>query len=532
MTTPERNPIEVCVQCKSTLKEKFEPIDINDFKREVDTFLSSKIECERYILALNRNDFDGQVEKAFGEHRKTSNGLKVEVWPLSKIVDEAQEAVRLMILRRVKLFNETWREQLIGRFAPSGAWVRRVPASTYRMMLDWEIEPEIREEVRTGEIDVKDLLLSEKGPHMGLLIGDDGTGKTSAALITSQADDKTVIYVPAASLPTETSRGTNVLTREIARAIDFDLSNEEKGQLFDFFMGRGLARILRQDPNVVLIVDGLDENRAYRGFEGLKLIRSQLKGMRCKIIISTRTKHFNLRTGDFSQALQVKGNVGRRNKGIRVVELRPWTDNTIIQHVEDAAQTLTGQPREALRNLADLIREKKASELYGTLLSHPIFLDLIIDDVVNEKIQRTTRSVLVRSWILRKIKRDQDKYQGEPIGGDVTTEARLIFRALEDVALQMSEPKARTPLERISHSDASNIFVQYGLTKNEIFELLLKSVLVAAGQTTTFRDANIMFSHRVFHEYMIASALKRTGERPSADTPSEIVRFYEELANP
>ena len=278
MTDPERRPIEVCVQCKSTLKERFSLADVNEIKSEIEAFLRMNIECNRYILALNRNDFEGHFQKTFAALETTPAKTSVEVWPLSRIVDEAQEAVRLTILDRVKSFNEIWGEQLVGRFWPSGRWVRRVPASTYRMMVDWEIEPELREKVMLGEIDVRDFLLNENGPHMGLLIGDDGTGKTSAALIISQTKEKTVIFVPATSLPTETSRGTNILTREIARAIDLFGADEEKGRLFDFFMGRSLARILRQDPNVVLIIDGLDENRAYRGLKSDLSSFERIKG--------------------------------------------------------------------------------------------------------------------------------------------------------------------------------------------------------------------------------------------------------------
>jgi hypothetical protein len=189
--------------------------------------------------------------------------------------------------------------------------------------------------VRVRELEVQKFLIDEKGPHMGLLVGDDGTGKTSAALILSQRLDKTVIYVPAAILPTTGSHGTNVITRAIAHAIGVGVAPSEPSALFSYFLGRGLSRVLRQDRNVILIIDGLDENRVYRGFRGLKLIRAQFKGMRCKTILSTRTKHFNLRTGDFSQALQFTGKKGRQTKGIRVVELQPWTEDTILRHIED-----------------------------------------------------------------------------------------------------------------------------------------------------------------------------------------------------
>jgi hypothetical protein len=530
MTTPERDPIEVCVQCKSTMKERFEPSDIGQFTDDINKFVASGIRCNRYIVAFNRNDFDGLIQAELSAHLATlPTKPNLEVWPLSRIVNEAQNSIRNLVLSRVKQFNDQWQQQIVGRFAPSGSWVRRVPARTYRMMVDWNNDPELREQVRTRDIDIKEFLVDERGPHMGLLIGDDGTGKTSAALILSQTQERTVIYVPAAILPSEASRGTNVLTRTIALAIDVRASDEQPTQLFSFFVGRALAGILRQDPNVVLIIDGLDENRVYRGFQGLKLIRAQFKGMRCKTIISTRTKHFNLRTGDFSQALKITGRVGRATKGIRVVELQPWTEITILKHIDDVRKGLSSADKRALGTLMELIQEKRAHEFYGTLLSHPIFLDLIIDDVVNDKIQRASRSHLVRSWILRKVKRDQDKYLGDPIGGDIISEARLIFSALEDIAIKMSERNSRIPLERIDHAEVLHTLSKYKLTRDEIFELLLKSVLVATGQTATFQDASIMFSHRIFHEYMIASAMVRNKELPAVDTPGEIVTFFEEL---
>ena len=147
-------------------------------------------------------------------------------------------------------------EKLIGRLAPSGGWIRQVPCRTFRMMLDWEHEPELRENIILGDIDVRARLLDSKYPLMGLLIGDDGIGKTSAALITSQVGNRTVICVPASVLKTD-QHGISVLTREIGRAIDVPQPKGTSNKLFLFFLGRGLAKILRQDSSVVLIIDGL-----------------------------------------------------------------------------------------------------------------------------------------------------------------------------------------------------------------------------------------------------------------------------------
>jgi hypothetical protein len=532
MTTPEDDAIKVCVQCKSTVKSKFDSADIKEFKRDLRKFIESGTRCERYVLALNRNDFEGNIHKAITElGEQLPASPRVEVWELARIVREAENAIRELIRRRVKAFNEEWRKQLTGRFAPSGSWVRHVPACTYRMMLTWDSDPEIRRDKESKDIEIGSYLLRDWGPHMALLIGDDGIGKTSAALMATQEPDRTVIYVPASSLNVPPSHGTSELARQIGISIDVQPEHGDDTKLFRFFVGRGLAQILREDETVTLVVDGLDENRIFRGFDGLRYIRSQLLGMRCKIILSTRTKHFALRAGDFSQALQDKGKAPNRKKGIQVVELRPWTETTTINHIKDIARTLPNRKQSSLKQLIAAINEGRASSFYGTLLSHPIFLDLVIDDVANDKIKTSTRSSLVRSWIIRKIRRDQSKYQSVTLGGDLTQEMRLILQALEKIALEMSEPATKVPIERISHTEVRRILAEHRLTEDEIFDLLLKSVLVAVGQTTTFRDASIMFSHRVFHEYMIASALVRIKEAPSQDTPLEIVTFFNELQN-
>lgn len=530
MTTPEEDPIGICVQCKSTTKTRFDLTEINEFKNDLQKFAASGTRCKRYIVALNRNDFDGEVYNAISGFVPTlALSGTVEVWELGRIVREAENAIKELIRRRIAAFNEEWRKQLIGRFAPSGAWVRHVPAFVYRMMIAWDSEPEIRGTKRSKDVEIGPFLLRESGPHMALLIGDDGSGKTSAALIASQDRNRTVIYVPASSLNIPPSHGTSELARTIGKAIDVRPEHGEETDLFRFLVGRGLAQILREDESVTLVIDGLDESRIFRGFGGLRYIRSQLKGMRCKIILSTRTKHFDLRAGDFSQALQHKGKVANRKKGIEVIELRPWTRGTIVRHVNDVARALSKHASGFLDQLIAAINDGDGDLLYGSLLGHPIYLDLIIDDVINDRLQKSTRSSLVRSWIIRKIRRDQNKYDADPIRGDVTQEMRLIFLALEDIALEMSEAGARIPIERISHTNVRNVLRKYGLTEDEIFELLLKSVLVAVGQTTAARDATIMFSHRVFHEYMVASAMLRTNEQPSEGTPREIVAFFNEL---
>jgi hypothetical protein len=104
MTTPERSPVEVCVQCKSTSNERFEKEDIEDFKHDIEKFIASGIQCDRYIIALNRNDYDGLIQTTLENYVKNRpSKLNLEIWKLARIVDEAQDAVRNLILVRIKV---------------------------------------------------------------------------------------------------------------------------------------------------------------------------------------------------------------------------------------------------------------------------------------------------------------------------------------------------------------------------------------------------------------------------------------------
>lgn len=530
MTSPEADPIEVCVQCKTTVESEFSPATHPALLKEIDKFIAGGVQCRRYILVLNRIDKHLVIAKAVRSHvAGRCPGTSFEVWDRQRVDREARASMVRRIRARVAAFNAEWQSRVADRVVPSGDWVKRVPACTYRLMFDRDEEPELRDPYELPDVNTVELLLDERGPRMNVLVGHFGAGKTSAALLATRNTDRTVIYVPASAFRSEARNGSNGLTKEIGRALGVRPEHGEPGKIFLWYLGRGLTRILRNERDVVLIIDGLDENRFTRGLDGLKLIRTQLVETLCRVILSTRTTHFALQGGDLAHTFLDKGRIGRPGRGMRVIELRPWTIDTAHRHVDAVARLM--EPKEAIRirELSRLMGSGGAHRHYGTLLTHPIFLDLIIDDVAQEGVRTTSRAGLIRSWMVRKIRRDQRKYDGAPLGGDLLEEVRLIFGALEDVALAMMDSATATPSETITYTEVQTLLAKRGLNADQVLEVLLKSVLITLGQRTTLNDAQILFSHRIFHEYLIASGLRRTGQRPPHDCPQEIADLYLEL---
>ena len=531
MTAADVRPIQVCVQCKSTSEPTFDNAGIHSILDDIDKFLSHGIDAEKYIIALNRFD-DGAIGDAVASHISAVGGAAdFEVWDRRRLVKEAEAVVLERVLTGIETFNSDWRDKLVGRFAPSGGWIRKVPVQTFRLMLDRDGGPALRELREFEEADIVSLLLDDKGPRISVLTGHFGSGKTSAALMVAQEPDRKVLYVPASALNLgEVRSGTTGLAKEIVQALGIGPAIGAPSREFRHLRGRALTSILRRDPSMVLIIDGLDENRALRGLEGLQRLRFQLKGMVCRVILSTRTAHLAIAGEDLSAAFVDDGKIGRRRRGVRIVELRHWTDETVRKHIRSVALGLAGDEAKRLDELVELSRAGAAEPLYGALLSHPIFLDLIIDDVAAEGVRRAGKADLARSWLLRKVRRDQRKYTGTPLGGDLATESRIIFTGLEAVALRMSDPVTRTPTESLGYDELCALLVKRGLRNEDVLEFLLKSVLITLGLRSATTDARVMFSHRVFHEFLIASALRRRGESPPTGAPPEIAEFWAEIA--
>ena len=106
MTSPEREPIKVCVQCKTTLKPRFKSSDVKALLAELEKFRNAEVRSERYILALNRNDFGGLIQSAIAQYcAKFSELSHVEIWDVGRIADKSQDAVVRLIRDHIRNFN-------------------------------------------------------------------------------------------------------------------------------------------------------------------------------------------------------------------------------------------------------------------------------------------------------------------------------------------------------------------------------------------------------------------------------------------
>ncbi len=370
------------------------------------------------------------------------------------------------------------------------------------------------------------MLLPPKKQRLSVLIGEFGFGKTTAALRAVGAHASQILYVPAARISEATMSAKDVLQQ----CVDTDelLADipEESRVALEPVVRPVLEYILkREDTNLALILDGLDESEFLASRGRMQWFFNTLYAVRVPIILIARTEIWNSRLSDFATSfgqVAVRGEL--RNTRLRLIELLPWTDTEIgemIERYRDHAED--DQQREYLADLFELVAEGRYESLYGDIPRRPLFLRFIVESVSQKGVHEVGRARLFEEWVSMKISRDlmnpiAHGGQGRvPIvvgseGLDATID--LSWFAMELAAAYMTkivagglELSASCNLEDVlaSHPRLGSIHDAAGL--------VLNSLLIPVSSRGRDRQLSIRFAHRAFQEVFLARFIRKNPAR-------------------
>ena len=505
--------IAAAVQCKGFFKaeglldEQFAPIaaSISKFRR-------SDLKAKTFVLVHNQDSRNQavaeKVDKALAELVAAGSAERAIQWDRRAFLNAVEQRLRELVAERVGEQSSLLLAQLDQQFIHGRTYVPDVPVRHRRLSLGRGVAPiisDVRARHRISRI--ADTLANASG-RWTLLTGLFGSGKTSAALHAARSSPHRILYVHAGSIePRHGDGGTNSLMTRILDALalfgDFE---EDERALFSGLAGPVLRQLLTaKDAEAVLIIDALDENRSLATPAAMTRFASALAELRSPIIMTTREEHFLATFGNFDHLFDELSIKGGNMDAIDLLSLDPWQVTQVGNLV--AAIAAEEPVNEHLAHFRDRLAADMPTGWDAELLSHPLFLRMIIDLAAEGVEPFGRRGELVREWIWRKLTRDLKADRLTP----VTVEDRNAF--LERMELVMAQVAAAMTVEgqdgveltEALPSDAVIEIVErvFGVAGISLTAAISVSLLVptAARHRGT---VPIRFSHRSFQEYFLA----------------------------
>ena len=281
-----------------------------------------------------------------------------------------------------------------------------------------------------------------------------------------------------------------------------------------------------------IVLDGLDENRQYTTLGGLQRLMNQLADIKVPVVLTTRREHFFSMFGDFRSTLTEISQKKGKKPG-RLFELGAWNESHVKGLLCQISHKLVGEEFIRIEDLRKLVESRHHRDLYGDLLDSPLFLQFVIEDVIDRGINHSGRADQIRRWVARKIYRDRISRLGIPIADripmvfdDVDSEelVAMIVNISENISARMTvfNNGRHELVEFIQSSEVMEETKKVSQGRStSLLALLLHSFFLPRFFRRGF-SLEVSFAFRILQEYFLASFLSR--EQIGADSYPEVVQ--------
>ena len=515
-----RHPLVVQAKGFKVGADELGPRQVKQCRRSIDAFTRSGIEAETYLLIHNRDgrqaEFRAPVQDMIDDLQRSGQVGRAEVWGREELLQNVFEAMYDRAL--AVLAENRGSEWPMSSATP----LERVPfrVSTLKVT-QFSLEPVSDPKTVVG--DPVDVLLDAREGSISVLIGEFGSGKTTTAARATQRADAHVIFIDAGRI-TKQAKGTKDV---------LSLANEA-GQVLAAFRDEDrsvVAPIVRPvfekilmnpDSPVVLLIDGLDESVFLTRTRGLGVLFEMLRLVRVPVVLTARSEFWALLQADFVQFVEsYKGGDDVTKKSpinTRLVELLPWGENEMIALIDRVIESVdSSEGRAHLIEFKTMVVTDQYVEYYGDIPHRPLFLGLILDDVVANGVQQRGRARLIDEWARRKIARDITAPAGPgregrvpiaPDVGSVGATIDLAYRAMMRAALAMTERLGEVVDLLPTCTFESMIEGDPKMEASaDAVGLALNSLLLPTEPRRPGQALNMRFAHRAFQEFFLAMAL-------------------------
>jgi len=526
--------IEVAVQCKGFAVSVPGVDQIRQARESLAAFATSDEKVKLYIFVHNRDgrahELAETVQALLNDLVRTGKCDAVEFYDLDTFMHNCREVMRAYLSASLRRAANRKLRELREIFEVVGDPLMEVPVKEDRLYIGLTDPPRFEEIAPTRARNVGALISTRSDAKFTLLIGNFGSGKTTAGLLAASADeesDPTIVFAEAAYFPVDRlGSGLSPLLEEALRAsgVFSEIAREDHG-LF-----RLAAPLLREElgnrgeklgttHKYAFILDGLDENRFYVTPEGVATLTNSMADLHCPIVLTTRREHFIATFESMKVGTLVFGKKHGWKKPIGVFSLEPWRREDVQRFVTGSANILRLDGRttdsERLLDFLRLLEKGEERNFYGELAAHPLFLRLILDDIVANGIRNVGRATLLLEWALYKILRDlkrktQNRAQDWQFDRDFTGRIMMV---MEDVAFQMTDvvDDRRVLTEFLSQGMLEQIAKRYFPGDSDVLITVLLNSLLVPRHFFENAKFTVHFIYRIFHEFFVACYAVRSG---------------------
>jgi len=535
----EVGPFPIAVQCKGFEVQEIGQQQIAQIEDSIATFQQSDASAGTYLVVHNRDsrnpDLNSRVLPLLERLVATGKATHAEIWSRSDLVNKFFVAMEERVVDGLHVYSSQFLDRFSQLFDFGGIYVSPVPARQRSMIFRRDRPCQVSQPTPTTLIDVPGVIDQSGGTHWTLLTGNFGFGKTTSATRAAAANRRPVLLVPAATVPAQVFKegNTNGLCQHVVESLaiidDPDTWSETRRAA-----GAVLSYLLRhKDSEFVFILDGLDEHHLFATLHGLQGLSNQLAEFACAVILTTRKEHLDVLLGDFNVAFAGLGARWGRERSVDTLELQPWTPTQSLALIDEAIGMAPPHSAGHLARLRDQLHDGTSDGVYGDLLTHPLFLHFILEDVAADGIRSVSRGSLLRSWIERKVRRDRSVWAAGTVETRPTVDPELdtetfiarLMRVLESVAFSMANRVNDTVelLESITEAEVIRLLrAEFPGSSAGLLPLLLNSVLTVHSRTAG--SINVGFALRTLQEYLTASYLMHH-EIPFDGWPSSVRSF-------
>lgn len=417
-----------------------------------------------------------------------------------------------------------------------GVILNEVPFSEYELIVT-NNGLEERHRVNKQSADpVPVLRRRERG--VSLLLGSFGYGKTTIAIRTVASAGLNALFLPAARLGPNMTGFRHI----ISTVDDTTLASlpEEDQHVLEPLVRVAVERLVTSpQDDLALVIDGLDEAPKAGRRNGLITILDGLKDARIPVIVTMRSEFWDSKRTELNASLL---GVGPQSYGryLRVVDLLPWDADEILVFLDRQCSAATSKQQDRIQQFRDVVTANRYDQYYGDIPRRPLFLRMVIDDVLAVGVRPRSRVELFDSWITNKLFRDW--YSPTQMGGegrapiisrdagvddDIRTARRIMLVAARMMITQSdSDPELTGDVS----VDELRTNVDPPDAEFDVTALSLNSLLVPIGDPSPGRPLRLMFAHRAFQEFFLAESFLRFPDPTSeAHLPDAVLKWLQEM---
>lgn len=519
--------LSVAMQCKGFFADRrLDEAHYKQIEASLDKFIASPLSCEEFVVFHNQTGTNTEVTRrilhklrhlvVLGKARTT------RLWDRQTIVRDAKKRLDELLAERLREETRALLEQVTGLFRFGTVHISNVPYSEYLLKLVRYEPPNLQSVKQSAAGIVSNVIMHDETGRWTLLTGIFGSGKSTTALHAALDTHEIVAFVRCADIEFEHGfGGTNALLRRVTQSLHlFDDYDDEDRMVLEMLSGPALRVALsRPKSGAILILDGVDENRAFADSDGITRLVNALTELRCSIVLTTRQEHFDATYGNLENAIPELA----RTRETRLFKLEPWNKTQTTSFLEGAAALTSGAEQERLVDLASAVGKGVVARWPEELLNHPLFLQMIAELTVEEQTPATTVAKVLEAWISHKIMRDLRAPRALPVViHNRAAFADQIMAIMERVAVAMTS-KTERGIELKETIDSSEVIgiaeAAFGTAGMDVATICGVSLLVPVTQR---RKANVpmRFSHRIFQEFFTARHLLSAGMEPEEAPPS------------